>query len=107
MQIPKHHLIPDTDVFLPNDYINTAGLEGFEFSKVWLVEGLVEDGKAYQFFGKWKGGKTLAIMDMCASAACGLPWGNRRTEKMFVIWVASESRDFGHELCYQAKARAS
>jgi hypothetical protein len=76
---------------LPRDYISIEGIEDFEFNKTWLVEGLIELGKAYQFFGQWKSGKTLALMDCCANLSLGRPWAERRTEKTLVIWVASES----------------
>ena len=76
---------------LPTDYIKIDGIENQEFKKVWLVEGVIEEGRAYQWFGPWKQGKTLAVMDVCAHLSLGMEWANRRSTPSYVIWVASES----------------
>lgn len=78
---------------LPADYIAVDGLENRTFTKTWVVEGLLEEGRAYQLFGEWKSGKTLAALDLCASMSLGLEWAGRRTVPALVIWVASESCD--------------
>jgi len=74
-------------------YVQAADLDGMEFSMTWLVESLIEQGKFYEFFGKWKSGKTLAVMDMCAHLSAGMTWGDRRTEQAMIVYVAGEGVD--------------
>jgi RecA-family ATPase len=71
-------------------YVKPLALDRMTFSRTWLVEGWIEQGKFYQFFGKWKEGKSLAVMDMCANIAIGANWGDRRTVESLVIYVAGE-----------------
>lgn len=78
---------------LPADYITVDGLENERFEKTWIVDGLLEEGRAYQVFGAWKSGKTLAALDLCAHLSLGQEWAGRRTVPALVIWVASESCD--------------
>lgn len=78
---------------LPADYIAVDGLENQQFTKTWVVDGLLEEGRAYQVFGEWKSGKTLAALDLCAHMSLGQEWAGRRTVPALIIWVASESCD--------------
>lgn len=82
---------PNADLLA--DYIEAADMDGMEFSRTMLVEGLVEQGRVYEWFGKWKNGKTIAVIDLCAHASMGRTWGNRRTVPTLVVWVAGESCD--------------
>jgi len=72
-------------------YVKAADLDGRVFSRTWLVEELIEEGRVYEVFGRWKEGKTLAVMDMTAHCCLQWIWGNRRTEKALVIYVAGEA----------------
>lgn len=76
---------------LPVHYRTVDDIELEFFNKKWIVEGLIEEGRAYQFFGQWKSGKTLALMDCCCSIAMGMTWAERRVEPSLIIWIASES----------------
>lgn len=74
-------------------YVWAADLDGASFNKTFIVEDFLEADRAYEFFGKWKGGKTLVVADLCYHASLGLTWAERRTERSLVVWVAGESVD--------------
>lgn len=73
------------------DYIDVSALDEMTFTRTWLVEKLVEHGRVYEWFGKWKNGKTIAVIDLCAHASLGLTWGDRRTVPTLIVWIAGES----------------
>lgn len=81
----------NSETGLPHAYMRVTGIEGFSFNKKWIAEGLIESGRVYQWFGQWKSGKTLAVMDVCCHISLGRLWADRRTVQSLVIWVASES----------------
>jgi hypothetical protein len=54
---------------LPAGYIDVSTLDSQSFSKTWLVEDLIEEGRAIEFFGTWKSGKSLTVLDMAAHAS--------------------------------------
>lgn len=76
---------------IPKHWITVDDLENADFSKTWLVEGIIESGRAYQFFGAWKSGKTLAVLDVCSHLANGQTWAGCQTVPTLIVWVASES----------------
>lgn len=81
------------DKSLLADYVTAASLDGQSFSRTWLVEKFIEKGRVYEFFGKYKEGKTLAVIDLAASLSTGWGWATRRTLQTLVIWVAGEASD--------------
>jgi hypothetical protein len=78
-------------ISLGENYVRASSLDGLRFDRTWLVEDWIEAGRFYQFFGEWKSGKTLAVIDMCAHLSLGRKWGERRTVQSLVIYVAGES----------------
>ena len=72
-------------------YVMAADLQNRTFDRTWVVEGLIEKGRIYEVFGKWKEGKTLSAMDMVATIAIGGDWANRRTKKSLIVYVAGEA----------------
>ena len=72
-------------------YRKATDLDKLEFKKTLIVEGLIEAGRLYEWIGKWKGGKTLAMMDLAAHACQGLTWAGRRTIQSLWVYVAGEA----------------
>jgi hypothetical protein len=72
-------------------YVRATDLQEKVFSRTWKIEGLIEKGRVYEVFGRWKEGKTLASEDLCASVCTGQIWAGRRTEKALVVYVAGEA----------------
>lgn len=81
------------DKSLLADYVSAASLDKYSFSRTWLVEKFLEQGRVYEFFGKYKEGKTLAVIDLAASLSLAHLWANRRTVQCLVVWVAGEAVD--------------
>lgn len=73
------------------DYVRASDLHGRVFNRTWVVEGLIEEQRLYEVFGRWKEGKTIAVMDMAAHACTGRTWGDRRTVETLVVYVAGEA----------------
>lgn len=69
------------------------GIERKVFDKVYLVEGMLEEKRIYQVFGKWKQGKTLVVLDLCCHLSLGMEWAGHRTCQSLVLYVASEAPD--------------
>jgi hypothetical protein len=82
---------PDTG--LPADYIDVSTLDSKSFTKTWLVEDLIEECRTIEFFGTWKSGKSLVVMDMVGHASLGMTWAGQRTVKAVIVWIASEAVD--------------
>ncbi len=82
-----------TDETILMDYVSAETLDSLSFSKVWLVEGFIESGRVYEFFGRYKSGKTLALIDLAANLSIGQIWAGRRTVKTLVVWVAGEAAE--------------
>ena len=74
-------------------YVNAADIDAAGFSRTHIVEGLIESNRVYEWLGKWKEGKTIAAIDMAAHTCIGRTWGDRRTVKALVIYVAGEAVD--------------
>jgi putative DNA primase/helicase len=80
-----------TEADILSDYIHVAALYGMTFSREWIAEGFVERGRVYEWFGKWKNGKTIAVIDMACHSAIGRVWAGRKTVQTLIVWVAGES----------------
>lgn len=83
----------DDDNKLLADYVTAESLDGKPFTRTWLVENLIEQGRVYEFFGKRKEGKTLAVIDLAAHLSLSRTWAERRTVHAMVVWVAGEAVD--------------
>lgn len=55
-----------------------------------LVKGLLDQGALSVCYGDSNVGKTFVAMDIAFAVAAGLPWGNMRTAKSAVVYVAAE-----------------
>ncbi len=80
---------PDTG--LPAGYIDVSTLDSKPFSKTWLIEDLIEEGRTIEFFGTWKSGKSLTVLDMAAHASLGMTWAGQKTVQTLIVWIASEA----------------
>ena len=56
-----------------------------------LVEGLIAAGRLYEFFGRWKSGKTVLAVELALRLALGQNFGDRRTVQSLVVYIAGES----------------
>ena len=75
------------------NYVRARQLRGKVFRRTFIVEGLLEQGRIYEFFGGWKEGKTNVVVDMCAHASQGKAWAGRRTVPSLIVYVAGESEE--------------
>ena len=73
------------------DYVDANAIAPEDLQVSWLVEGLLLERRIYEMFGRWKGGKTIAAVDLCIRLSRGETWGNRRTQPALVVYVAGES----------------
>lgn len=92
----KHYGDPKTKPPKPGEidlgaWTAVDNLENVTWEKTCLIEGMVEQGRTYDIFGQWKGGKTLVLLDMLAHQANGMTWAGRRTIPALVLYVASEA----------------
>jgi hypothetical protein len=81
----------EPDAGLPAGYIDVSTLDSKSFSKTWLIEDLIEEGRAIEFFGTWKSGKSLTVLDMAAHASLGMTWAGQKTVQTLIVWIASEA----------------
>jgi phage/plasmid primase-like uncharacterized protein len=83
--------LQESELNILSEYIDVSSLDTMTFSKTWLVENMIEQGRAYEWFGAWKSGKTLVVIDLCCHSALSRTWADRRTVQSLVVWVAGES----------------
>jgi len=63
----------------------------FEDIDVSLIQGCMRRRETTVVYGQSGSGKTFAILDLAWRVSLGLPWGDRKTIKAAVIYVAAES----------------
>ncbi|CRI67030.1 hypothetical protein THIOKS13330036 [Thiocapsa sp. KS1] len=74
-------------------YVTAAEVDQAEWSRTWVVNQLLDAGRLYEIYGKWKTGKSLAGLDLGAHLSCGMPWCGRAVIPCVVIYVAGEAVD--------------
>jgi hypothetical protein len=83
----------DSQSELLKHYVSAVDLDRADYSRTFLVENLLEAGRLYEFFGKWKSGKSLVAADMAAHLSIGRPWLGRRVVTSLVVYIAGEAVD--------------
>lgn len=77
--------------FLKNNYLYANDINLEELKQTWLVENMILQGRVYELFGKWKGGKTLVGVDLAIALSNGQDWAGKQLQKSIVFYVAGES----------------
>jgi hypothetical protein len=88
---PKAEAANDSAGTLPAHYVAAVDVDQSQWSRTWIVNKLLDAGRLYEIFGKWKSGKSLIGLDLAAHLSLGLTWSGRAVMPCVAIYIAGEA----------------
>lgn len=76
---------------LPAHYVAAVDVDQSQWSRTWIVNKLLDAGRLYEIFGKWKSGKSLIGLDLAAHLSLGRTWSGRAVMPCVAIYIAGEA----------------